>query len=280
MRFNSKPKTIATALGLALILVWIGGCSSTPLTPPAPPKAVAPVYAMVDMQKLLDQHPSRAKLREMEQALAAAEAAGTDKTALMDTARQEFESAMKIRQNEDKAAIEKKQNQLSDQLNEERRLYIEALAAEYNPLLFNLDLKLKTVQHSPTDAQALQQEKMRLEAARQQKLKTKEDELAERFRQEMDRYAADVANRSETYAKQWMDERMAQIQKPVVSPELTKQRQAIVELSNRMIADVRAMVTKVAVQEKLEIVWLKPAVRKPVKDITDLVVKELANVIK
>ena len=73
---------------------------------------------------------------------------------------------------------------------------------------------------------------------------------------------------------------MAQIQKPVVSPELTKQRQAIVELSNRMIADVRAMVTKVAVQEKIEIVWLKPAVRKPVKDITDLVVKELANVIK
>ena len=47
-----------------------------------------------------------------------------------------------------------------------------------------------------------------------------------------------------------------------------------------MIADVRAMVTKVAVQEKIEIVWLKPAVRKPVKDITDLVVKELANVIK
>lgn len=275
MRFNSKPKTIATALGLAFILIWIGGCSST--SPAPPPKAVAPVYAMVDMQKLLDQHPSRAKLREMEQALAAAEAAGSDKSKLMDTARQEFESAMKIRQNEDKAAIETKQNQLSDQLNEERRLYIEKLAAEYNPLLFNLDLKLKTIQHSPTDAQALQQEKSRLEAARQQKLKTKEDELAERFRQEMDRYAADVANRSETYAKQWMDERMAQIQKPVVSPELTKQRQAIVELSNRMIADVRAMVTKVAVQEKIEIVWLRPAVRQPIRDITEAVARELTS---
>lgn len=277
MRFNSKPKTLATALGLAFILVWIGGCSSTSPAQPAPAKPVVPVYAMVDMQKLLDQHPSRAKLREMEQALAAAEAAGADKSALMDTARQEFESAMKIRQNEDKAALEKKQNQLSDQLNEERRLYIEALAAEYNPLLFNLDLKLKTVQNSPTDAQALQQEKTRLEAARQQKLKTKEDELAERFRQEMDRYAADVASRSESYAKRWMDERMAQIQKPVVSPELAKQRQAVVELSNRMIADVRAMVTKVAVQEKIEIVWLRPAVRQPIRDITEAVARELTS---
>jgi len=275
MRFNSKPKTIATALGLAFILIWIGGCSST--SPAPPPKPVLPVYAMVDMQKLLDQHPSRAKLREMEQALAAAEAAGADKSALMDAARQEFESAMKIRQNEDKAAMEKKQNQLSDQLNEERRLYIEALAAEYNPLLFNLDLKLKTVQHSPTDAQALQQEKARLEAARQLKLKAKEDELAGRFSQEMDRYAADIANRSETYAKRWMDERMAQIQKPVVSPELAKQRQAIVELSNQMIADARAMVTKVAVQEKIEIVWLRPAVRQPIRDITEAVARELTS---
>jgi Skp family chaperone for outer membrane proteins len=213
----------------------------------------------------------------MEQALVASEASTADKTAVLAAARLEFESAMTIRQNQDKAALATKQTQLGDQLNEERRLFIEKLEAEYRPLLFNIDLKLKTVQHSPTDAQALQQEKTRLEAERQQKLKSKEDELGARFQKEMDATAQELAGQSDSYAKKWMDDRMQELQKPVVSPEQEKQRQEIVDLSSRMIQEVRTAVNKVAGQEKIDIVWLKQAVRKPVKDITDAVAREITN---
>ncbi len=273
MRFN-KQRTAFAALALGCILTWSAGCAST-TAPPAKP--AAPVHAMVDMQKLLDAHPSRAKLRQMEQELTAAEAKAADNTADMEIARQEFEAAMKIRQNEDKAALEKKQTQLGAELNEQRRLFIEALDAEYGPLIFNIDLKLKAVQQSPTETQALQKERAQLEAQGKQKLKAKEDELAARFQKDMDAYAAELTDRSEAYAKKWMQDRMQRIQKVTVSPERAKQRQEIMDLSNKMIQDVRTAVAKTAVQEKIEMVWLRPAVRLPLKDITDTVAKEIAN---
>lgn len=275
MRFNIQRKAFA-ALALGCILAWSAGCASTPPVA-APVKPPEPVHAMVDMQKLLEAHPSRAKLRQMEQDLAAADAKAADTSAAMETARQEYETAMKVRQNEDKAALEKKQTQLGDELNEQRRLFIVALEAEYRPLLFNLDLKLKTVQQSPTQTQALQKEREQLENQSRQKLKVKEDELAARFQKEMDAYAESLSDQSEAYAKNWMDERMQRIKNASVAPEREKQSEAIVALSDRMIREIRSAVVKVAVQEKIEMVWLRSAARLPLKDITDSVARELAN---
>ena len=126
-------------------------------------------------------------------------------------------------------------------------------------------------------AQALQQEKTRIEAERTQKLKSKEDELGARFQKEMDAAAQELAGLSDSYAKKWMDDRMKEMQKPVVLPEQEKQRREIVDLSSQMIQEVRTAVNKVAGQEKIDIVWLKQAVRKPVKDITDTVAREITN---
>ncbi|MBP2665379.1 MAG: hypothetical protein H6Q76_359 [Firmicutes bacterium] len=277
MRFNNQRKAFA-ALALGFVLTWSAGCASTS-SPPTSPQAKVPenVHAMVDVQKVLEAHPKRAELRQMEQELAAAQAKAADKSAAMETARQEYESAMKVRQDEDKAALDKKQRQLGDALNEERRLFVEALEAEYRPQLFNLDLKLQAVQRSPSETQVLQTEKTQLETQRNGKLKAKEDALAAQFQKEMDAFASELAAQTETYANKWMDDRMQQLQKSTVSPEQEKQRQQIALLSTKMIQDVRAAVAKVAVQEKIEIVWIRPAVRQPVKDITDSVVREIAN---
>lgn len=260
------------------LAILLSGCSATQPAKPELSKPKGNSYAVVDMQKLLEQHPQRDELRKMEQALTAAQAKAQDKTALLETAKKEFEAAMKVRQNEDRAAIEKKQTQLGEQLNEERRQYIATLEEQYRPLLFNIELKLKTVQQSPTEAQALQQEKQRMETEMQQKLKVKEDELAERFRKEMDAYVAELSGRSEAYAKKWQDDRLAEIHRPIAVPELEKDRQAIVQLSQKMIQDVRSAVKRVAEREKLDMVWLKPLVKGSTKEITELVAKELATV--
>ena len=276
MRLANRSRTVV-ALGIICLVLWSAGCAVNPTTSTTPTKAPEPVYAMVDMQKVLDAHPERARLRKMEQDLAALDAAAQDKSPLLEAAKTEFESAMKIRQNQDQAMIEKKQSELTELLNVERRQFIEKLDTEYQPLLFNIDLKLKSLQNSPTESQALQQEKARLENERQQKLKNKEDELAARFQSEMKEFAQALNAKSEAYAKKWMDDRMQELQKPVVSPEREKQRQEIVALSGQMMKDVRNAVATVADREKIELVWLKPAVRKSVKDITELVTQEIAK---
>ena len=277
MRCNNQQKMLAS-LALGVVLIWSAGCASTSPVSPPPAKPPAMVHAMVDMQKLLEAHPSRAKLRQMEQELAAAEAKAADKTAELDAVRPEFEAAMKVRQDEDRAALEKKQTQLGDGLNEERRLYIATLDKEYSPLLFNIDLKLKAVQLSPTQMQALQKEKEQLEAQRKQKLTAKEEELSARFKSEMDAFAIELSRQAEIYADKWMAERRQRIQNTAVSPEQEKQRQQIVELSGRMIQEIREVATKIAVQEKIDMVWLRPAVHSSLKDITDVVAREIAKV--
>ena len=276
MRLANRSRTIV-ALGILGLVMWSAGCAVNPSASVAPPKAPEPVYAMVDMQKVLDAHPERARLRRMEQDLAALDAATQDRSPLLEAAKTEFEAAMKIRQNQDQAMIEKKQTELTEQLNSERRQFIEKLEAEYRPLLFNIDLKLKSLQNSPTESQALQQEKSRLEYERQQKLKTREDELAARFQSEMKEFAQALNAKSEAYAKKWMDDRMQELQKPIVSPEQEKQRQEIVALSGRMMQEVRNAVATVAEREKIELVWFKPAVRKSVRDITELVTQEITK---
>ena len=276
MRLANRSRTIVV-LGVLCLAFWSVGCAKTSSTPPTPVKDPEPVYAMVDIQKVLDAHPERARLRKMEQALSAMDAAAQDKSPLLEVAKTEFEAAMKIRQNQDRAMIEKKQAELTEQLNGERRQFIEKLEAEYRPLLFNIDLKLKSLQNSPTESQALQQEKARLENERQQKLKNKEDELVASFQSEMKEFSQALNAKSEAYAKKWMDDRMQELQKPIVSPEREKQRQEIVALSGRMMQDVRNAVAVVAEREKIELVWLKPAVRKSVKDITELVTQEITK---
>ena len=276
MRFHHQRNLLA-ALALGCILTAIAGCRPKQPAVATPAKPAAPAQAMVDVQKALEAHPLRGKLRQMEQELAAADAKAAADTSAQDTARQEFETAMKVRQDEDKAALAEKQTRLGDELTEQRRVYIEELENEYRPLLFNIDLKLKTVQITQAEKETLQKEMDRLLAERQQKLKGKEDELAARFQKDMDAFAAELAEKTDAYARQWTGERMKRLQQDAVSPERGRQRQAIVELSNRLLDDVRSTVAKVALRDKIEVVWLRQAVHTQLKDITDTVAKELAN---
>ena len=211
MRFRQQRKLLA-ALALGCILTAFSGCASQKPTGSTPAKPATPAHAMVDVQKVLDAHPLRSKLRQMEQELAAAEEKAAADTSAMDTVRREYETAMKVREDGDKAALAKKQTELGDELTEQRRSYMDTLEKEYRPLLFNIDLKLNAVQVSATERETLQKERDRLLAERQQKLKVKEDELAARFQKEMDAFAAELAGKSEAYAKQWMEQRMQRLQ--------------------------------------------------------------------
>jgi len=270
--WNDKRRKVIAFFACCL-LVFVAGCASAP-TPPAE-KVAGLRHGVANMQRLLEAHPEWEKLRQLERSLAAADA-GPSQTSL-DTARREFDTAMEARQHQDKVAVEKKEEQFRGELGEQRRLFIETLEAEYQPILFNLDLKLKTVQLSPTESQSLQKERARVEAERQQKLAAKDAALTAQFQQEMSKFADALSVQTKDYANKWMDDRMQQLKTDSVNPEKEKRQQEFVELSGKIKQDVRSAVSKVAQQEKLDIVWTRLVARQQAIDITDAVAGELTK---
>ena len=73
MRFRQQ-RNILAALALGCILTALAGCASKQPAASPPAKPPVAVQAMVDVQKVLEAHPLRGKLRQMEQELAAADA--------------------------------------------------------------------------------------------------------------------------------------------------------------------------------------------------------------
>lgn len=59
MRFERHTKAMISLL-LGCVFVFAGGCASTPPKPAEPVKPPAPVYATIDMQKLIEQQIGRA----------------------------------------------------------------------------------------------------------------------------------------------------------------------------------------------------------------------------
>ena len=276
----SKIKRQAGVMAIIIgVAAGVAGCAQTNQTAGnAPGQSVAMRHGMVKLQALVEAHPDWVKLRQLEEAVRASElAAGPSETA-MDIARQEYEAAMKIRQNADMQALEQKEAELQDTLNKERQAYIEQLEAEYRSQLFDLDLKLQTVQYSPAEKQKLQTERARLEAERQQKLQAKDKELQEKFTRETDAYASSLKSSTAAYADEWMRERGARMRaETVASPDLEKQKQELNAASGKMMQDIKRSVAIVAEKEKLDMVWIYPAVRQQATDITDLVKRELTK---
>ena len=267
---------------LAVLVGFASGLAGCAQTPPAADKAAdKPAvmrHGMVKVQTLLEAHPQWTKLRQLEQEVAAADSPASPSSEAMTAAKQEFEAAMKARQNDDLQAIQQKELQMQDSLNAERRAYMDELETEYRTLLVNIDLKLKTVQYAPTEKQQLQAERSRLESEMQQKLQAKDKALEEKFKQETNAYADKLKSDSEVYADSWIKDQMTRMkQETAASPDLDKQRQELNELSARVMQDMKQAVSVVAEREKLDMVWVYPAVKYQGIDITDAVKRELTK---
>ena len=263
---------------IAMVLSGIAGCAPAPQ--PAQEKPAAVKHGMVKMQQLLEAHPQQEKLRQLEQSVAAAEEQSRRPSAeAMNEAKLEFDAAMEVRRNQDLQTIDKKEAQLKEKLNDERRVFLERLEAEYRPQLVNLDLKLATLQYAPAEKQKVQQERDRVEAERQGKIAAKDAELAAVFKKESSNFVDELSRSSKAYADQWMNERMSRMQKEAAAsaalPAAETQRKEMLELSGRVMRDIKQAVTVVAEREKIDMVWVYPVVRQQATDITDAVVREL-----
>lgn len=299
---------------LLIVTLVFAGCGSK-----AAPEAKAPVPAtmgMIDMQKAVQGHPKYQQVMALQQeydSMAAkleSELRQSREVTLPSTSdvlasqegmeqvhknlEQEFNSKMAAKQEELNQGLAEKSQGIQAQLAEEFRSYNEAVDEEYNPQLFNLQLKLKTVQVSKEEADLLQKQMDALQQERGEKLNRKHQELAKRMEEQMapakaeaqksmERYSQELNNQLSQKAAEKNQEMTARSLPSIMatkepSPEAQQQlvakRQEIEALQQYIVENIRTQVASIAVAKGLETVITKVLVNVNAVDITDEVIAQ------
>ena len=210
---------------------------------------------------------------------------------------QEFNAKMSAKKDELSPRINAKADAARRTLSAEMDAYTEQIEKEYNPQIFNLQLKLKTVELSKEEMAALQTDLEKLQAQRSQALATKQQQLMLR----MDELVAPEKNAVEeelaAYAKELNAElgqqgaaRQAEImarnsnQQPLapqsnqVASELQQQlimkQKEIEALQGAILANIKEKTAVVATEGKYHAVITNVAVNVNAADITAKVIAE------
>lgn len=292
--------------------LFFAGCGNK--NAPDTKAPVLPRIGIIDMQKAVEGHPkyNQVTILQQEYDLLAAKLErelrqSADTTLLSDFSQpgqameqvnraleQEFNSKMAAKQNEVNEILTAKAQGFQQQLSDEFKAYSEQVDAEYNPQIFNLQLKMKTVQITQEEGAALQSQMEKLQQERAEKLNRKHQELAGRMEQLMapEKAAAEktmnaYAQEVQTLLSQKATEKGAELSKrqnPLPVPDgslstqaqqqLTAKRQEIEALQQYIVENIRTQTGKVAVAKGLDAVITKVLVNVSAVDITDEVIAQ------
>lgn len=305
---------------MLILTALMAGCGTKP-TQEATPPATAQL-GVIDMDMAVKAHPKYKELIElgkkadaMTAQLQAEEAAVAQQAqqiqnmpVVPETSQQELEElgknfeqeinvklAAKEREIQDK--LMQKADGISKQLTEELNAYGDQLEKEYQPQLFNIQLKLKVVQLSKEEATVLEAEQEKLQTQRGEAMKAKHEELSKRMDERMVAERAPLEQEALNYRKQLEDElakKMADKQTEILSrdngqhipalpmnpsnspmPEaLAKKQQEIEALQGFILDDITDKTAKVAIQNGFEMVLTHVIVNVSAVDITTQVINE------
>lgn len=326
--FQSKNSKI---LGLLAILVLLAVLvvaypkwktkedTNNPVTP-------QPLVGVIDMNKAIKAHPKYQQLVALQQqynsiaAKAEAEARtptvnpSQDYSTVIDAPagynagigaalEQEYNAKIADKKAQLDAALAAKADKAHQNLSAELKSYSDELDKTYQPQIFSIQLKIKTVQLTKEEMAALQTELDKLQNERAAKLAAKEHELAARMEQIMAPEKASAEQQLEAYAKQLHQElsakgdaKNAEIaarnQQPVpaapqqsvasgqsgAEQQLAMKKQEIDALTQLIIDDIRDKAAKVAVGQGLDTVLTNIKVNVSAVDITNAVIGEFSTV--
>ena len=298
-----------------LVLVAATGCfNKTAQQDTATPAGIG----VIALNKAVEVHPKYQQLltlkkelntivaqAEVEQQQAAAKAkpqAGgllpPDGAALNTALEQEFKEKMAAKQAELQQTLAAKAGDLHSKLETELKEYSSEVDQEYQPQIFNLQLKLKTVQLSQEELTALQAEVQKLQQMRSEKLAIKEKELSERMNaslapeqaaaeQQLAAYAkelqAELAQKAAAASAEIAARNQASLDSLAPDPgavtgQLAQQagmkRQEIQVLEEFILQDVRDKAAKIAAERQLDSVIANVQVNVSAMDITEAVIAE------
>lgn len=210
---------------------------------------------------------------------------------------QDFNRRMSAKQSELNAKLAAKEEATHRALSEELKVYSEELDKEYKTQIFNLQLKLKTVQLTKEEAALVQTELDKLQNQRSEKMSVKEQQLAAKMQAQLAPDRASAEQELAAYNKQVNEDISKQAaakqaemaarnqQQPSVSMEnvqaasdieqkLTAKQQEIQALQNFITGNVKDKAGKVAVERGLEAVVINTVVNVSGIDITDALIAE------
>lgn len=302
---RTRTKFYQAAL-LATLLLLAAGCGQKQ---PQDTKDSAPnKIGFVNIDKAVKAHSKYAELQKLQREydLLAAQAqrennqqaklpaAPNQAAGLIEASQQEYQARMAAKQTELNAGLNAASEEIRGKLAQELEAYAAEVDKEYQPQIFSLQLKLKTLQLTKEEATALEAELNRLQKERLAKISAREETLSGKMKEQMAAKQAQANQTLEAYAKE-LDADISRkfAAKPATPPpdlkpglpgtgaggplmqQLAYKRREITGLQDFIIEDIKNKAGKVAVDKGLDLVLAEVQVSVTGVDITDAVVAEI-----
>ena len=298
---------------LLLSAVLFTGCSRSKTPETNPPEV--PQVGVIDMDKAINAHPKYQEWQKLKQQAAtlrqqlsgqvnqtasvpaespALDLQGRATAGLQTAAAQEFNVKMAAKQQELQAKLAEKANKIHGELSVELKAYAQELDKEYQPQIFNQQLKLQTVRLDEKEASEVKTTLDALKAEQANKLAAKEKELGKSLdalmapekatiEQELTNYAQQVnaeLNAKTSSQAANMSAQMAQSIIPSATTtantqleqQLGMKQQEINVLEETILNDIRDKTAKVATERCLDTVLTGYQVNVTAVDITNAVI--------
>jgi Skp family chaperone for outer membrane proteins len=303
------------------LMMLVAGCATKQVQETKPPQE--PQVGIIDINKAVKAHPKYNQLQSLAQEAntmeAQVEAQRTavtqrnqdvstlpdeapqgDMTELDKAFQQQFKDKMSAKEKEVNTRLTAKENAVHQTLSDEMKAYSDQIDKEYQPQIFNLQLKLKTVQLSKEDTASLQGELETLQTQQADKLAAKQKELSTKMDEMLAPDKAAAEQELQTYSKQVNEDiskqataKQAEIaaratqQLTVPSPstalngqaatgdieqQLVMKQQEVQALQDSIIEDIKDKTSKIAIERGLEAVLTNVTVNVSGVDITDAVI--------
>lgn len=305
---------------MVAFMMLVAGCGTKQQVqePKAPEK---PQVGVIDINKAARSHPKYSQLQALqqdantleaqvqaEQAAAAQRSQSTlplpetsqgDMNELNKAFQQQFTDKMSAKEKEVNAKLAAKENTVHQTLSDEFKTYTDQVDKEYQPQIFNLQLKLKTVQLTKEEAASLQEELEKLQSQQADKLAAKQKELSAKMNETLAPDKTAAQQELEAYSKQVNDEiskqaaakqaeiaaRSQQLSAPGTTlqgqaadsskqQQLVMKQQEIQALQDSIIENIKDKTSKIAIERGLEAVLTNVTVNVSAVDITDAVIAE------
>jgi len=300
---------------MLVFVLFIAGCGTKKqaedTTPPAPQVAV------IDMNKAFKAHPKYNQLLALGQqadtiaaqleaqqlaanrqipAQSIPDVSDNQLSELNKASEQEFSAKMSAKQDELNPRLAVKAEAIHGTLADEMKTYTDQVDKEYKPQIFNLQLKLKTVQLTKEQTTALQGELEKIETQRSEALSVKQQQLAGRMdelmapekaaiQQQLTAYATELNTEISKKAAAKQTEIVArgneqQIPLAVTEPTavdtspLAMKKQELEALQEAIITDITDKTGKVAIDNGFAAVVANVTVNVSAVDITTQVIAE------
>jgi Skp family chaperone for outer membrane proteins len=298
---------------LALMML-VAGCGTKQVQDTKEPQTQVGV---VDIKKAVQSHPKYNQLLSLEQeartiaaqaeaqqaamaqkaqeALVLPEASQGELAEMNKAFQQEFTDKMSVKEKEINTRLAAKENAIHQTLTGELKTYADALDKEYQPQIFNLQLKLKTVQLTKEEAASLQEQLQSLQTQYSDKMSQKQNQLSAQMNEKMAPDKAAAAQELEAYSKLVNEEisklasaKQAEIAArnvktlpmtsnqatDTIGQQLAMKQQEIQALQNSIIQDIKDKTGKIAIESGFEAVLTNVVINVSGVDITDAVIAE------